>query len=69
MEGAMDVPMVPMVPMVVAVTTKSYLCYDAERMVQILRSLELSRQWKVEASFNPDDGIPLLVATAAKTEV
>lgn len=58
MEGAMDVPMV------VVKTTEQMLCSEARRMVAVLRLLEPARQWKVDASFNPDDEMPLLVATA-----
>lgn len=58
MEGAVDFPMI-------AVRTEaSILCSESDRMFSILEATEPDRMWHVQASYDPQDGVSIIIACA-----
>lgn len=59
MSCAVDFPMVAVIA-----SSKEAMCTEADLMFRLLRETEPHRRWNVDASYNPADGVPCLIATA-----
>jgi hypothetical protein len=59
MSCAVDFPMVAAIA-----SSKEAMCAEADLMFHLLQETEPHRRWSVDASYNPADGVPCLIATA-----